>query len=65
MATYAKISLGFFQVAAILVLNLQVRQKYVGKMDQITLYIYTGMSIWVGLLILSVIIFMIVLSNCP
>ena len=64
LATYAKIVMGFFNVAAIIILTLQVKQKYVESIDTITWWLYFGVTIWCSSLVLSVIVFVSYLVHC-
>ena len=63
-AAYAKILLGFFQVVAIVILTLQVKQLYPEKMDKISFWLYLSVTVWNSCLVLSVIIFCCVLIHC-
>ena len=63
-ATYAKISMGFFQVVAIVILTLQVKQKYVESIDSISWWLYLSVTVWCSCLILGMFIFFITILTC-
>ena len=64
LATYAKICMGFFQVAAIVILTLQVSQRYSESIEQISYWLYFGVTVWNICIILAVFIYAFVLLHC-
>ena len=64
VATYAKISMGFFVVAAMIILTLQVRQKFIDSIITIQWWLYFGVTVWTGILILSACIFEYLVLEC-
>ena len=64
IATYAKIIMGFFQVVAIIILTLQVKQKYVESIESISWWLYLGVSIFSTCLILGFLAFLIKIALC-
>ena len=64
LATYAKICLGFFQVAAIVILTLQVSQRYSESIEQVSYWMYFGVTVWNICIVLSVFIYAMVLLHC-
>ena len=64
IATYAKIIMGFFQVVAIIILTLQVKQKYVESIETISWWLYLGVTILSSCLILAFLAFLITIAVC-
>ena len=64
IATYTKICLGFFQVAAIVILTLQVWRKYTDQLDAISFWLYFGISIWNGCLVIGCVVFISYIGHC-
>lgn len=64
VATYAKIGMGFFQVVAILILTLQVKEKFAESIDTISWWLYFGITIWTAMLIIGVVIFIATVLSC-
>ena len=63
-ATYAKICMGFFQVVAIIILTLQVKEKYTESIDTITWWLYLGVTVLTGCLVLGFVIFLCFIILC-
>ena len=63
-ATYAKIFIGFFQVIAITILTLQVKQKHLNKMRKISYWLYLLVTAWNVAILLAVIGFITFLMLC-
>ena len=63
-ATYAKIYLGFFQVAAIIILTIQVNQKYAESIERISFWLYFGVTAWTICLTIAVVIFVTYIAHC-
>ena len=63
-ATYAKICLGFFQWAAIVILTIQVKQKFSDSIDTISKWLYIGITIWCASIVSGVIIFGCYIERC-
>ena len=65
VATYAKIMIGFFQVGAIVILTLQVRELYLEHINRISFWTYFIITVGNGMLLLGVVIFSIVVyTSC-
>ena len=45
-ATYAKVYMGFFILAPIIILTIQIKQKYLESIDRIAWWLYFGISLW-------------------
>ena len=56
--------MGFFQVGAIIILTLQVKQKYTESMESISFWLYFGITVWSCLIVLGVSIFMVYVAKC-
>ena len=63
-ATYAKISMGFFQVAAIVILTIQVNQKFIESIDRISYWLYFSITVWIICLIVGLVIFIVYIAHC-
>lgn len=64
LATYSKIIMGFFQVAAMVILTLQVKQKWVEKIDTISFWLYFGVTAFNLLIVLGFILFFFFYVRC-
>ena len=45
-ATYAKVFMGFFILAPIIILTIQIKQKYTESIDRIAWWLYFGITVW-------------------
>lgn len=64
VATYSQIIMGFFQVAAIVILTLQVKQKWVDQIDTISFWLYFGVTMWNLALVTGFILFFWFFAKC-
>ena len=65
IAAYAKVCMGYFQVAAIIILTFQVKQIFQDSIDSISKWLYFGMTCWCIGLIIGAIIFTLYVLICP
>lgn len=56
--------MGFFQVGAIIILTLQVRQIYSESMEQISFWVYFAITVFSCLVVLAASIFILFIANC-
>ena len=64
IAAYAKICMGYFQVVAIVILTLQVKQKYTDQIDKISYWLYFAATVWNACLVTAMLSFCIILFKC-
>ena len=63
-ATYAKVFMGFFILAPIIILTIQIKQKYTESIDRIAWWLYFGITVWNLAWFIVLIIYTLYMTEC-